>query len=252
MTPAACLRRGGAGAYTKHILIGVGIVKVAFHYTLEVLDALQATLSTERIKPYVVRSAGDLERALRSYVFNTEISEAFYTPLQGLEIALRNAVHGRMTSHFGEEWYSSEGVRCLQHPLTRMIDEARLALARDKKAIAPGRMVAELSLGFWVTILGPKCETPLWRPVLRHAFPHRPRGTERKEIQGALNAIRRLRNRVAHHEPILDRDLAFDHEVIITLIGWICPQTAAWVAAQSRVPAILATRTLATSRPAST
>lgn len=207
-------------------------------YTAEQLAALEEALSSERLARYVQLTNGDTEAALEKYVLNTRLSEALYTPLQGLEIALRNAIHRQMRDVFGDGWYDGR-VACLHYPLTEMINKAKASLQKDKKPIEAGRMVAELSFGFWVTILGPKYETPLWRPVLRHAFPHRPPRQERKDVQGALNAVRRLRNRVAHHEPILHRNLSEDHELIITMIQWISPEMSAWVEAQSRVPELL-------------
>ena len=41
----------------------------------------------------------------------------------------------------------------------------------------------------------------LRRPALHRAFPGRPR----REVQRKLNSLRQLRNRIAHHEPIFDR-----------------------------------------------
>ena len=41
----------------------------------------------------------------------------------------------------------------------------------------------------------------LWRPALRRVFPHRTPLTRIQAYQ-PLNALRKLRNRIAHHEPI--------------------------------------------------
>lgn len=138
-----------------------------------------------------------------------------------------------MSDHFGEQWFD-DTVAPLQHPLTEMIQKARDSLAADKKDATPGRIVAELNFGFWVSIFGPKYDTSLWVPALRHAFPNRPKRCERKGVSGRLNAIRRLRNRVAHHEPILHRNVAQDHAQIIDALDWMCPFTAKWVAVHSR------------------
>lgn len=204
----------------------------------ERLAALETSLSRERLTKYLAQVGGETNGALHLYAKNTRISEAFYTPLQGLEVCIRNAIDGQMGNKFGQNWYEP-GVANLNHPLTEMVEKAKQALRADKKPIERGRIVAELNLGFWVAILGPKYETGIWRPALRHAFPHRPRGHERKQIHKALNAIRRLRNRVAHHEPILDRDLEEDYKLIIALISWVCPHTADWVDNLSRLPAAL-------------
>ncbi len=175
---------------------------------------------------------------MRRYVLNTTASEAFYTRLQGIEVALRNALHTEATKLHGEEWYLPS-VAVLQHPATEMVQSAHQSLVNDGKAPNPGRMLAELNFGFWVTILGPKYETSLWRPYLRRAFPNRPKGTERKDIQKTLNAIRRLRNRIAHHEPILERNLKSDYLAVIKVLGWICPDTATWVNHHSQTAGVI-------------
>jgi hypothetical protein len=80
----------------------------------------------------------------------------------------------------------------------------------------------------------------LWLPCLRDAFPGI-RGTGlRRDVHDALRDLHLLRNRIAHHEPIHNRPLAQLHAVALTAAGWICPTTQAWIAARSRVPALLA------------
>lgn len=95
-------------------------------------------------------------------------------------------------------------------------------------------MVAALRFGFWVGILGPKNENEVWRKALYKAFPHRGKGNERKVVHGTLDAIRQLRNLVAHHRRILHRDLEADHNLILTAAGWICPHVRDWIAAHSK------------------
>ncbi|MDF2096524.1 hypothetical protein [Aquibaculum arenosum] len=182
--------------------------------------------------------------AIKLYVHNTILSEGFYTPLQGLEIALRNALHAQFSNRFGADWYDA-AIKDIRHPQTTMIARAKTTLRRDRKPITPSGMVAELSFGFWVGLLGPDYEVPLWRRCCRHAFPYRPLHHERKQVLGALNSVRRLRNRVAHHEPILHRNLETDHQTIINAASWICPHTAEWIRAHSRLPGLLGKRTTA-------
>jgi hypothetical protein len=40
--------------------------------------------------------------------------------------------------------------------------------------------------------------------------------------------IRMLRNRIAHHEPVIDWDLSKHYRNIIELSGWLCPSAADW------------------------
>lgn len=202
-------------------------------YPEEVADALEAALSPERLTTYMAQAGRDRGAAIDLYLHNTKLSEALYTPLQGIEICVRNAVARRMATAFGPRWYQP-GIAPVQHPLTEMLAKAMRTIRTTGKPITEGRIVAELNFGFWVGALGPRYENALWRPALRHAFPHRPRGVERKRIHAALNAVRGLRNRVAHHEPVLHRDLRGDHKLILTVISWVCPHTADWVGAHSR------------------
>ena len=144
----------------------------------------------------------------------------------------------RDNGRIGNDWHENK-TALFHHPASEMLHEGRKALLDAGKPITTGGLMAELSFGFWVTILGLKYDTSLWIPVLRHAFSHRPRRTERHQVQGALNAIRRLRNRVAHHEPIMHRQLDEDHDLILRVIYWSCPETSKWVESQSRFPSIL-------------
>ena len=81
----------------------------------------------------------------------------------------------------------------------------------------------------------------LWKPALRSAFPHRTFLT-RRQAQSAFERLRRLRNKVAHHEPIFERPLREDYRHILTVTGWISSEARLWIERNSRVPWLLATR----------
>lgn len=53
----------------------------------------EQALSLERFGRYLDWAAGDGMRAIELYTLNTRISESLYTPLQMLEVALRNRIH---------------------------------------------------------------------------------------------------------------------------------------------------------------
>ena len=92
------------------------------------------------------------------------------------------------------------------------------------------RVVAELSFGFWTGLTGPRYDV-LWRNHLVKIFPRRP--VQRAHVQTRLNSIRKLRNRVAHYEPILSRPLQKDVNQIFDTISWMSPVTARWVRSNS-------------------
>jgi hypothetical protein len=197
----------------------------AFTYSAEELESIMRSLSRERLGPYLALTADDLCQAIRLYERNTSLSEALYGLLQGIEIVLRNAMHRALSVGTGcEDWYNSMSWQAAQQ---EQITQAIESLQRKAKPIAPGRMVAELTFGFWVGLTGPKYSVDLWERHLYKAFPNAKLG--RKQLNKRLESIRLLRNRVAHHEPILSRDLLRDVDRILETIGWINGDTERWV-----------------------
>ena len=219
-----------------------------FPYSDSLLHGLEASLSRDRLSTYLAASGGDQVQALRLYTWNTAVSAAFYGPLQGLEITLRNAIHTQLSHRYGSFWFDNPDTGLDAGASTR-INAARSDVDRSGAAPRPDKIVARLSFGFWVALTGrgerrtsgrkANYEMTLWRPALRNAFPHRER-LVRRQVHGPLIALRLLRNRIAHHEPLIKRDLSQDHELVLELAGWMSPAMRAWVEHHSRVPALLA------------
>ncbi len=192
---------------------------------------------------YLQAANGDKEKALRLYTWNTAVSAAFYGPLQGLEVALRNSMHRQLELTYGSNWYDNPECGFDAGTLNR-IDTAKSTLRRGKYSIDPPHVVAELPFGFWVSLLGrggqprhpgtmkKNYEMILWRPALYKTFPHSRRN--RSATHKPLDYLRTLRNRIAHHEPIFTRHLKKDYQSILEVTEWICPKTADWIKHHSR------------------
>jgi hypothetical protein len=200
----------------------------SFDYTPTNLVELEVRLSSDRLQPYRASVGGDTERAIRLYEQNTLLSESLYGVLQGLEIALRNSIHAQLTASFGRpDWWC---VLRLKPEQAMMLQSAQESLRRESKPLDASRIVAELSFGFWTGLTGPRY-SDLWRDHLVKIFPRRP--VQRADVQLRLNSIRKLRNRIAHHEPILSRPLQKDVNQIFDTLAWISPVTARWVRSNS-------------------
>jgi hypothetical protein len=79
-----------------------------FTYSPEELERLKQALSQERLGSYLALSDNNLREAIRLYERNTMLSEALYGLLQGLEVALRNAIHRELSLGLArEDWYNS-------------------------------------------------------------------------------------------------------------------------------------------------
>ena len=212
-----------------------------FQYDRHNLVALRSSVSPERLQRYECIAAGDAAQALRLYMWNTALSESLYGPIQGLEVTLRNKIQERFTHQFGARWYDDPRIG-LQYVQRDQVLRAKLALQHQGKPLDSPRLIAELSFGFWVGLFGRKYETHLWRPHLRQLFVNSPRPFLRKDVHRVLDEIRLLRNRLAHHEPILQRPLTQEHGLVLTSIGWLCTPTTSWVAHHSRFDSVYSAR----------
>jgi Abi-like protein len=200
----------------------------AFEYTGPNLDELERKLSTDRLHPYRTAVGGNLEQAVRLYEQNSLLAESLYGILQGLEVALRNTIHAQLASGFGRpEWWDTLQLGPEQDSMVR---KAKDALKREEKRPDAGRVVAELAFGFWTGLTSARYEA-LWRDHLAKIVPSR--WLQRVQLHNRLNSIRKLCNRVAHHEPILNRPLQKEANQIFDTISWISPITARWVRSNS-------------------
>lgn len=190
-------------------------------------EHLEEALSLERFGRYLAWAGGDRARALELYALNTGLSEALYTPLQMLEVALRNRTHSVLSAARHPRWFEDEGFLAAPNQAGQVV-EALAELARDKKEPTPGRVVAALTFSFWTAMFGTAYED-LWQQDL-HRIARREDGKNlrRKDFSGPLTPIRILRNRIAHHEPILGWDLPKHHGALLRLTGWLSPVAAAW------------------------
>ncbi len=183
-----------------------------YPYTNNILAELETFISRERLRTYLNAARQDSTEAMQLYTWNTAISAAFYEPLQGLEVALRNAVHDQLSAQYGPTWFDNPRSG-LDNGAIGRISAAKTKLTRDGQQVTPSNIVAVLSFGFWTSLFhrggaivrgqpGRRdYEMTLWRPALRRAFPNQQVLT-RNQVYQSLNELRNLRNRIAHHEPI--------------------------------------------------
>lgn len=215
---------------------------MTFSYTPTTLNTLERLISTKRLEKYYLAAGGDNQSAIELYTRNIALSSAFYGPLQGLEVCLRNSMHLALEASHGSNWY--DNAISLNSKAKQSIGEAKSKLVGQRYPVDPPHMIAELSFGFWVSLLGRggsgfNYEMDLWRPTLVKAFPHKP--LSRKTVHNKLEHLRKLRNRIAHHEPIFQRHLEADYHSIIEVVKWICPETAKWINHHSRILTVLNT-----------
>ena len=222
-------------AYVFDTIDEMQISQSHFAYSGDNIDALVKYLSTERLAAYFSMAKRSMEGAIKLYERNTELSEALYGVVQGLEVTLRNAVHIAISGTQGHDWYDT-------FPLLRTeqssVAEARKKIEDRLETITPGRVVAELNFGFWVRLFSAEYDKSLWGTDLRKIVPIR---LNRRAVYERLKSIKTLQNRIAHHNRIIGKKQTVAELYLETVeaIGWFSPKMQLWVETTNCVQARL-------------
>lgn len=205
--------------------------------------AVERYVTQARLGPYLAEVGDNYSRAEELYVWNLRVSGAFHEVLGVFEMVLRNALCEEL-----RRWHGNRQGTWLDDPTATFDDRrieqiarARRTLAQRGKPTTEGRVVAELSLGFWRFLLSKRYQNTLWTPHLREAFPGM-RPQKREVVYKHVEKLLTLRNRIAHHEPIHRLPLADLHDRMLLVITWIDPSISGWLSDLSRVPSLLASR----------
>lgn len=226
---------------------------------------LEELISPARYQRYRAAAFGDTARAARLYMWNCELSAAYWPSIALVEVAIRNAIDIQLCSHLGvtrEQGWHAEVLddRPRIHLTDKECEKVKKSLdafdrrnnpADQPRSVEPtgGDIVADLSLGFWVSLVGegiPRRHAnvydyfqKLWRPFLYKAFPHYGPGlTSAGPLRNRLRTFELLRNRIAHHEHIFTLNHAHNLDNIIDLAGYINPDLADYIRSTQQVTAV--------------
>lgn len=191
-------------------------------------DNLLPTLAAERLDAYRQDQAAP-HITLARYLWNMALCESLYSPLQMVEVGLRNALQRGLENRFGSaQWYEESACHQMLTPTQQsQITEAKEKIQRLNKIISPGRMVAELTFGFWTAFFNKRFAQSRDAVHLADTTFHQAPKSQRdiRTLNRRLTRLRELRNRVFHHERIIHwRDLDEQHASILQVIGWIAPE----------------------------
>jgi hypothetical protein len=141
--------------------------------------------SEERLNKF--KSAGGCQNL---YFFNAELSARIFETLGYFEVAFRNFIDNCFVSSFGMGWNNR----------IELFDKY------DQEKLKQSRKLSDLNFGFWVNVFSigtnGKYDKQFWKTSL---YPNMANVnlSDRKFIRLCLIRIRQLRNRIAHHEPII-------------------------------------------------
>lgn len=210
--------------------------------------AIKQALSESRLGTFEAATKGKpiLPCALALYAWNAQVAAAMLAPLHLCEVVLRNAVSDALESVYGHRWPWSAGfVQSLPDPATGYNPRRDLVFAREGRA-SPGKVIAELPFFFWQNLFTKRFELRLWSAHLFEVMPYLDKTQEvsmlRRLLFDELEQVRKLRNRIAHHEPVFKRNLEADFQRISWLIGLRSPETTVWMTQNQQVLSLLSRR----------
>jgi hypothetical protein len=205
-------------------------------HSAQLLNEIERAVSRERLKRYLAATSQNLSEAVFLYEQNVAVSEMTFGLLHCIEVAIRNSMHDRLSAYFGTpRWFNAA-------PLSTYSQDKINSAIHDAGGpnTSPGKVVAELMFGFWTDLAAQRYHWSLWQPCLNSAFPNV--RLARPIIHRRLEDIRWLRNRVAHHEPVLtstealyvghQRRVSLDQ--LVECADWLSLPIGGWIRTEFR------------------
>lgn len=196
-------------------------------------------ISAQRMRKYLVACGGDTKKAMTLYRYNLELSREMFTVISCFEVALRNRIDNVLVNHLGNEWLKDSILRggifnvdTRVANTKKIIEKAYNGLLKDGK-YSHHKLLAEMEFGIWKYMYAAP-QYALTGNVLLDVFPNKPKTTVNIQFDNSyvfreLDYINKLRNRIAHHEPICfnknqNLDLTYvknRHSRMIWLLQWM-------------------------------
>ena len=160
-----------------------------------------------------------------------EIAAALWVHIQTFEVTLRNFIYTSMKQVFNESlWWEIPGL--LLHSEYVYVQGTIERMLQNRVKISAQSIVDNLSLSFWIKLLGKRYHETIWLKIIKYmpGYPGR-----REDFYNKAREIRNLRNSIAHHGPIMRRNLIRDHAYLGELTAILDPELAREVEKRSRV-----------------
>lgn len=200
-------------------------------------------MSSSRMARYLNACNSNTQKAMTLYRKNLRLSHELFTIISCFEVALRNAIDRYCLTYLGQDWLYQgvckggifDNAQCIMTANT-----IREALQSAGGQYAHNKLVASLGFGFWRYLFS----RHQYRATGQHLlaiFIARPSGNAQIKynalfVFNQLAEINKIRNRIAHHEPIcfLKRQPVKDttyvrqqYEIIVELFQWLAIDEAA-------------------------
>ena len=207
--------------------------------TKEEVEQLATFLSTERLNALLALT-GNLGIAVNFHQETLGLNSHLIKIVATIEIALRNIVYNNITNHYGAaNWLQQPPINLTlekgdKDKIVKALDSAKrseyakksqaekaalkatafpagkpkdikpgnyVKRKRESIPVSDGKVIAELTFAFWKRLYSPEYEHQLWRTTLKRTFPNK--RLKRSDVSAQLEIVYQMRNRLAHHEPVI-------------------------------------------------
>ena len=196
-------------------------------------------ISAQRMQKYLIATGNDTRKAMTLYRLNLRLSQEMFTIVSCFEVALRNSIDTLLTQQFGTDWLR-DSVQPGGIFDTNQCDRTRSIITKAYNKLTlttsytPTQLLSAMEFGVWKYMYSPYQYTAT-RQVLLNVFPNKPVSTSMTQINHSyffneLDKINKLRNRIAHHEPICfvrgttranTSYIINEYHKILTLFAWM-------------------------------
>ncbi|MFJ2544398.1 hypothetical protein [Microbacterium sp. NPDC087589] len=175
--------------------------------------AIRSIVPRARFRTYTAALPSLSIEPARLYVLDAELRGALLELIHFAEVAMRDSMHRTLAASYGNHWFHGKSVILDDRTQEKFREaEGRLGASFTN----PERVVAEVSFGAWGDLLQrggtssgtggslvgrADYEVALWDGRLDAVFAHV--GPTMTAASNVVKRVKWLRNRVAHHEPIV-------------------------------------------------
>jgi hypothetical protein len=191
------------------------------------------SFSAERLQIYLKLSDGSTNKAQALYLWNAKVSSELWEVVGYIEVSLRNSIDRQLSRLSSTpDWLDDPLIIKSTDSLRTIIDRAKTQASVYGRSPSHHQILDQLPLGFLQAILSRKY-LYLW-PSLAAGFLGANRGAH-SELSALVTKLRKLRNRIGHHNHLLDLDLELEFANLLRIAQMIDPRLRYFFEIQSSV-----------------
>lgn len=201
---------------------------------------IEHIVSPERLGRYLHSCNGDKRKAVELYRLNMQLSYNLFAVICYFEVALRNGINDVLKLRMGEDWLRDAVIRRPCAFGGNQLEKTRRKIRRayykqvEKGNYTHTRLLSSMDFGTWRYMYSAPQFIATGR-CLMAVFPNRPIppigiSYNQKYLFRRLEEVNKVRNRIAHHEPICfvsgtnthsTQYVRQNYQLLLELITWM-------------------------------